>query len=136
MSEEAKIDATPQEKKEDEITIKLKARSVSLSRNDSRKQSPPPKKTSPPTKKINSPGKGRKRKSPPEMSPKVSVKERTTRFEQVRNKYKTQRCMKEINHEKNESKKRRRPKTAPDEEESSIASLLKTISTDIKSIKA
>merc|ERR1712081_169266 len=91
-------------------------------------------KTSPPTKKT-SPGKGRKRKSPPETSPKISVKERTSRFEQVRDKYKTQRCMKEFNRVRNENKKERRPKNNPEEEEGSIANLLKTINANILSMK-
>merc|ERR1711954_633819 len=51
MPEDSKTDNVPQEKKEDKITGKLKARSVSLTRNDSRNQ-PSPKKTSPPSKKT------------------------------------------------------------------------------------
>merc|ERR1712081_105679 len=109
-------------------TAKLKTRSVSLTRIDSRK-----KMTSPPKKQI-SPLKGKKRKSPPETSPKVSVKERTTRFEQVKNKYRNQRCLKEINREKNEARKDKKPRN--DEDEPSIADLLKKLNGNIESMKA
>merc|ERR1712115_45395 len=61
---------------EDEITARLKTRSVSLSRTDAKKKSPPKKKPGSPSKKIHSPSKGKKRKTPPEISPGVSVKER------------------------------------------------------------
>merc|ERR1712081_15111 len=91
-------------------------------------------KTSPPSKKT-SPGKGRKRKSPPETSPKVSVKERTSRFEQVREKYKTQRCTKEFNRGRETNKKEKRSKNIPDDEEGSISNLLKTINANILSMK-
>ena len=120
-------DAAPQDIKEDEITGKLKARSVSLTRSDARK-SLSPKKTSPPSKKT-SPGKCRKRKS------KVSVRERTSRFEQVRDKYKTQRSMKEFNRGRDANKKEKRPKINTDEEEGSISDLLKTINANILSMK-
>ena len=126
-------DAAPQDIKEDEITGKLKARSVSLTRSDARK-SLSPKKTSPPSKKT-LPGKGRKRKSSPETSPKVSVRERTSRFEQVRDKYKTQRSMKEFNRGRDANKKEKRPKINTDEEEGSISDLLKTINANILSMK-
>merc|ERR1711954_285634 len=81
------------------------------------------------------PGKGRKRKTPPETPPKMSVKERTSRFVQVRDKYKSQRCMKEINRVKNE-KKEQKPKNTPDDEEGSISNLLKTINANILSMKS
>merc|ERR1712081_75048 len=61
-----------------------------------------------------SPGKGRKRKTPPETPPKMSVKERTSRFEQVKEKYKSQRCMKEINRVKYD-KKEKKPKNTSEE---------------------
>merc|ERR1711954_95632 len=131
--EDAKPDAVSQEKHDDKITGKFKGRSVSLTRSDSRNQSSP-KKTTPPTKKT-SPGKGRKRKTPPESPPKMSFKERTSQFEQVRDKYKTQRCMKEFNHVKNDNKKEKKPKNNPDEEEGSIANLLKTTNANILSMK-
>merc|ERR1711954_360159 len=131
--EDAKPDAVSQEKHEDKITGKLKGRSVSLTRSDSRKQSSP-KKMGPPTKKT-SPGKGRKRKTPPESPPKMTVKERTSRFKAVRDKYKNQRCMKEFNRVKNDNKKKKKPKNNPDEEEGSIANLLKTINANILSMK-
>ena len=92
-----------------------------------------PKKVTPPSKKISSPSK-RKRKSPPESSPKVSVKERKTRFEAVQDKYRTQRCLKE-SRERLKLKKEKKPKI-PEESDQSIASLLKTISADIKTIKS
>merc|ERR1711954_469309 len=82
-----------------------------------------------------SPGKGRKRKTPPETPPKMSVKERTSRFEQVRDKYKSQRCMKEINRVKNE-KKEKKPNNTPEDEEGSISNLLKTINANILSMKS
>merc|ERR1712081_117455 len=124
----------------DHITSKLKTRSVSLTRSDSRRKlSPPkkptsPKKLTPPVKKISSPSK-RKRKSPPESSPKLSVKERKTRFEAVQDKYRTQRCLKE-SREKSKLKRDKKPKNVPEESDDSIASLLKTISADIKSMKS
>merc|ERR1712081_16719 len=126
-------------KNDDHITSKLKNRSVSLTRSDARrKMSPPkkqvsPKKVTPPVKKISSPSK-RKRKSTPESSPKVSVKERKTRFEAVQDKYRTQRCLKE-SRERLKLKKDKKPKI-PEESDESIASLLKTISADIKTIKS
>merc|ERR1711954_545448 len=86
-----------------------------------------------PVKKISSPSK-RKRKSPPEASPKLSVKERKTRFEAVQDKYRTQRCLKE-SREKSKLKRDKKPRIVPEESDDSIASLLKTISADIKSMK-
>merc|ERR1711954_448279 len=129
---EEAMDQDLKEKKEDQITSKFKARSVSLTRTDARKPTST-KKSPPPTKKI-SPGKGRKRKSPPEKSP-VSVKERTSRFEQVRDKYKNQRCLKEINRSREVQKKEKKPKGIQDEEEGSISELLKTINANILSMK-
>merc|ERR1711954_527579 len=87
-----------------------------------------------PVKKISSPSK-RKRKSPREASPKLSVKERKTRFEAVQDKYRTQRCLKE-SREKLKLKRDKKPKIAPEESDESIASLLKTISADIKTMKS
>merc|ERR1711954_365888 len=81
------------------------------------------------------PGKGRKRKTPPETPPKMSVEERTSRFEQVRDKYKSQRCMKEINRVKNEKKEKKLKNTSEDEE-GSISNLLKTINANILSVKS
>merc|ERR1712081_154228 len=121
-------------KEKDEITSKFKARSVSLTRSDAKKKESP-KKSPPPTKKM-SPGKSRKRKSPPEKSPKVSVKERTSRFEQVREKYKSQRCHKEINRNRDVQKKDKKTKVNQDEEEGSISELLKTMNANILSMKS
>merc|ERR1711954_415967 len=135
--EEQMIESTDQdlkEKKDDVITSKFKARSVSLTRSDAKKQASP-KKNYPPSKKT-SPGKGRKRKSPPEISPKISVKERTSRFEQVREKYKNQRCLKENNRPRDAFKKEKKQKNIPQEEEGSIANLLKTINANILSMKS
>merc|ERR1712081_102349 len=87
---------------------------------------------SPPKKQVSP--KGKKRKSPPETSPKLSVKERTTRFEQVKNKYRNQRCLKESNREKYDARKEKKPKT--DDDESSIADLLKKLNGNIESMKA
>merc|ERR1712081_150696 len=87
---------------------------------------------SPPKKQVSP--KGKKRKSPPETSPKISVKERTTRFEQVKNKYQNQRCLKESNREKVDARKDKKPKT--EEDESSIADLLKKLNRNIESMKA
>merc|ERR1711954_560529 len=86
-----------------------------------------------PVKKISSPSK-RKRKSPREASPKLSVKERKTRFKAVQDKYRTQRCQKE-SREKLKLKRDKKPKIAPEESDDSIAALLKTISVDIKTMK-
>merc|ERR1712081_140955 len=126
------MDSAPNEK--DEITSKFKARSVSLTRSDAKKKESP-KKSPPPTKKM-SPGKSRKRKSPPEKSPKVSVKERTSRFEQVREKYKSQRCHKEINRNRDVQKKDKKTKGNQEEDEGSISDLLKTINANILSMKS
>merc|ERR1712081_59444 len=87
---------------------------------------------SPPKKQVSP--KGKKRKSPPETYPKVSVKERTSRFEQVKNKYRNQRCLKESNREKLDARKEKKPKT--EDEESSIADLLKKLNGNIESMKA
>merc|ERR1711954_232518 len=105
---------------------------VSLTRTDGKRKSPS-KKVSPPTKKTSSPSK-RKRKSPPEVSPKVSVRERKSRFEAVQEKYRTQRCLKE-SREKLKIKRDKKPKVNPDEDDESIASLLKRISADISTMK-
>merc|ERR1711954_312071 len=115
------------DKQEEIITSKQISRSVSLTRRDSRT-----KMTSPPKKQVSP--KGKKRKSPPETSPKMSVKERTSRFEQVKNKYCNQRCLKEINREKNEARKEKKPKA--DEDEPSVADLLKKLNGNIESMKA
>merc|ERR1711954_432852 len=98
-------------------------------RNDGKKKSPP-KKLASPSKKVSSPSK-RKRKSPPAVSPKLTVQERKSRFEAVQEKYRIQRCQKESK-EKVKSKRDKKPK---DEEEESIASLLKRISEDINTMK-
>merc|ERR1711954_144456 len=86
-----------------------------------------------PTKKMSSPSK-RKRKSPPEVSPKLTVRERKSRFEAVQEKYRNQRCQKE-SREKLKIKRDKKPKTNPDDDEDSIASLLKRISADISTMK-
>merc|ERR1712081_44423 len=109
----------------DPITSKFKARSVSLTQTDGKKKSPPKKLTSP-TKKTSSPSK-RKRKSPPEVSNKLTVQERKSRFEAVQEKYRNQRCQKETR-EKLKIKREKKPKNSPDDDEESIASLLKRIS--------
>merc|ERR1711954_231927 len=113
-------------KQEEVITSKQISRSVSLTKRDSRsKMTSPPKKQASP--------KGKKRKSPPETSPKMTVKERTSRFEQVKNKYRNQRCLKEINREKTDARKEKKPKT--DDEETSITDLLKKLNGNIESMK-
>merc|ERR1711954_635191 len=101
-------------------------------RTDGKKKSPL-KKVTPPTKKTSSPS-NRKRKSPPEVSPKISVRERKSRFEAVQEKYRTQRCLKE-SRGKLRIKKDKKPKVNPDEDDESIASLLKRISADICTMK-
>merc|ERR1711954_81513 len=73
----------------------------------------------------------RKRKSLPAVSPKLTVQERKSRFKAVQEKYRIQRCQKE-NKEKVKSQRDKKPK---DEEEDSIASLLKRISEDINTMK-
>merc|ERR1711954_328872 len=85
-----------------------------------------------PTKKMSSPSK-RKRKSPPKVSPKLTVQERKSRFEAVQEKYRNQHCQKETR-EKLKIKRDKKPKTNPDDEDS-IASLLKRISADISTMK-
>merc|ERR1712081_113915 len=105
-----------------EVTSKQISRSVSLTKREKKMGSPPKKNASP---------KGKKRKSPPETSPQISVKERTTRFEQVKNKYRNQRCLKEINRDARKEKK-----SKAEEEESSIADLLKKLNGNIEDMKA
>merc|ERR1712081_34257 len=117
----------------DPITSKFKARSVSLTRTDGKKKSPPKKLTSP-TKKTSSPSK-RKQKSPPEVPPKLTVKERKSRFEAIQEKYRNQRCQKQ-SREKFKTKRDHKPKATQDEKEDSIASLLKRISADISTMKS
>merc|ERR1711954_544575 len=68
---------------------------------------------------------------PPETSPQISVKERTTRFEQLKNKYRNQRCLKEINRDTKKEKK-----SKADDEESSIQDLLKKLNGNIEDMKA
>merc|ERR1711954_57202 len=114
------------------LTSKFKGRSVSLTRNDAKKKSPP-RKVSSPSKKISSPSK-RKRKTPPKSSP-VSVKERKSRFEQsVQDKYRD-RCQK-ISREKIKTKRELKSKANQDDDENSVASLLKKISADISTMKS
>merc|ERR1712081_166213 len=82
---------------------------------------------------MSSPSK-RKQKSPPEVSPKLTVKERKSRFEAVQEKYRNQQCQKETR-EKLKIKRDKKPKNKPDDDEDSIASLLKRISADISTMK-
>merc|ERR1712081_170090 len=82
---------------------------------------------------MSSPSK-RKRKSLPEVSPKLTVQERKSRFKAVQEKYRNQRCQKETR-EKLKMKRDKKPKASPDEDEESIASLLKRISADINTMK-
>merc|ERR1711954_478803 len=84
---------------------------------------------------MGSPGKGRKRKTPPETPPKMSVKERTSRFEQVKEKYKSsgKEIRKEINRVKLD-KREKKPKN--EEEDGSISNLLKTINANILAMKS
>merc|ERR1711954_334605 len=128
-SEESKSLSRPEsegpQKSQDEITSRLKTRSVSLTRTDGRKQESPTKRNT-----------SAKRKTPP--SP-VSVQERLSHFEQVQNKYLKQRCQREMNRERQKTekpkgKKERKVKNAPDEDES-LASMLKKIHADIQTIK-
>ena len=80
---------------DDEITSRFKGRSFSLTRSNSKKTFSPPKnngrkkypKTVPPSPR-------------PKTSPKVNVRERRARFERVQEKYRTQRCVKDITREK------------------------------------
>merc|ERR1712081_167148 len=69
---------------------------------------------------MSSPSK-RKRKSPPEVSPKLTVKERKSRFEAVQEKYRNQQCLKE-SREKLKIKKDKKLKSNPDDDEDSIVS--------------
>merc|ERR1711954_183608 len=82
----------------------------------------------------------RKRKNPPEISPKISVQEMMSRFERVQEKYRTQRCLKENKEkakiEKAKQKKEKAMKTPPEEDDESIAALLKIIHADVKVMKA
>merc|ERR1711954_508303 len=81
----------------------------------------------------------RKRKNPPEISPKVSVLERKSRFERVQEKYRTQRCLKE-NKEKNKIERskpkcEKTSKTQSEDSDESVALLLKRIHADITIMK-
>merc|ERR1711954_173570 len=104
------------------------SQSVSLTRSE--KRISPPKKTD---------KQERKRKNPPEVSPKLSVLERKSRFERVQEKYRNQRCLKE-NKEKTKSDrsklKRDKPsKNNSEDSDESIASMLKKIHADITVMK-
>merc|ERR1711954_389393 len=114
----------------DGITSKFKSRSVSLTRADAKKILPP--------KKLEKPE--RKQKTPPKISPKNSVLERKSRFEKVQEKYRTQRCLKEIKEkaktELTKTKKEKNSKTSSEDSDESIASLLKIIHADIKVMKS
>merc|ERR1711954_288341 len=112
------------QKEKDIITSRLKTRSVSLSQCDSKKPDSPPKRN------ISA-----KRKSPP--SP-VSVQERMSHFEQVQNKYLRQRCQKALNREKMKQEKPKPKKKSKNssEDEKSIASMLKAIHADIRTMKS
>merc|ERR1711954_147076 len=104
------------------------SRSVSLTRTE--KRISPPKKNE---------RQERKRKNPPEVSPKISVLERKSRFERVQVKYRNQRCLKE-NKEKTKAErskpKRDKPlKTNSEDSDESIASMLKKIHADITVMK-
>merc|ERR1711954_506985 len=112
----------PSEPSDGIISSKQISRSVSLTKREKKTLSPPKKNVSP---------KGKKRKSPPETSPQTSVKERTTRFEQVKNKYRNQRCLKEINRDAKKDKK-----SKAEEEESSLADILKKLNGNIEDMKA
>merc|ERR1712081_63313 len=80
----------------------------------------------------------RKRKTPPEISPKLSVLERKSRFERVQEKYKNQSCMKENREksrlEKGRNKKERKPKTDSESDES-LSALIKSMHADVKVMK-
>merc|ERR1712081_39510 len=80
----------------------------------------------------------RKRKTPPEISPKLSVLERKSRFERVQEKYKNQRCLKENRDkskiEKGRNKREKKPKTDSESNES-LASLIKSMHADVKVMK-
>merc|ERR1711954_16504 len=104
------------------------SRSVSLTRSE--KRISPPKKTD---------KQERKRKNPPEVSPKLSVLERKSRFERLQEKYRNLICLKE-NKEKTkmERSKPKRDKTSKNNSEDSdesIASMLKKIHADITVMK-
>merc|ERR1712081_136376 len=55
---------------------------------------------------------------------------------QVRDKYKNQRCLKEINRSRDNTKKEKKPKANQEDEEGSISELLKTINANILSMKS
>merc|ERR1711954_82954 len=121
MEESTSCSEVPRD--ENKITI---SRSVSLTRTE--------KKISPPK-----PERERKRKNPPEVSPKVSVLERKSRFERVQEKYRTQRCLKESKEknkiERSKPKHEKTSKTQSEDSDESVASLLKKIHADITIMK-
>merc|ERR1711954_172007 len=82
----------------------------------------------------------RKQKNPPEISPKLSVLERKSRFERVQEKYRTQRCLKESKEknkiERSKPKLEKTTKTQSDDSDESVASLLKRIHADITIMKS
>merc|ERR1711954_174463 len=82
----------------------------------------------------------RKRKNPPEVSPKLSVLERKSRFEKVQEKYRTQRCLKENKEktkmERNKPKRDKTSKNQSEDSDESMASLLKRIHADITIMKS
>merc|ERR1711954_171844 len=58
-----------------------------------------------------------------------------SRFEQGQNKYFKQRCQKELAREKPKARRERKSKNPPEEDGESLASMLKTIHADIRTIK-
>merc|ERR1711954_258829 len=82
----------------------------------------------------------RKQKNPPEVSPKVSVLERKSRFKRVQEKYRTERCLKESKEknkiERSKPKREKTTKTQLEDSDESVATLLKRIHADITIMKS
>merc|ERR1712114_11884 len=76
----------------------------------------------------------KKRKNPPSPKGAISVKETTSKFDQLANKYKSQRNLKDTNKEKSKFK-RNTKKTPAETVEDPITKMLKKIMADIAEIK-
>merc|ERR1711954_471993 len=120
QEEAEQIPSTSKDENAKEVTKYRLNRSLSLR---SIEQDPPKEDTNP-----------KKRKNPPSPKGAISVKETTSKFDQLANKYKSRRNMKDTNKEK--SKFKRTAKKNPVETvEDPITKMLKKMMTDITEIK-
>merc|ERR1711954_91005 len=83
---------------------------------------------------VNEETNNRKRKNPPSPKGQMSVKERTSTFDQLANKYKSQRNLKDTNNQKGKFK-RTNKNTPVEKVEDPITKMLKKIMADVAEIK-